>query len=102
MYTSFLLILVGFLEKWTKSANLGNFGVLRYGVRIPRNNVGPHQGVACPRRGVAERRLGQALGTPRRSEGLRRGVALFTDMCFCRVLLFRYFEDLSSRLMRTL
>ena len=24
-YTSFLLILVGFLEKWTKSANLGNF-----------------------------------------------------------------------------
>ena len=33
---------------------------------------------------------------------LRRGVALFTDMCFCHVLLFRYSEDLSIRLMRTL
>ena len=50
---SFLLILVGFLEKVTKSTNLGNFGVL--GVGIPRNSVSPHQGVACPRRGAAER-----------------------------------------------
>ena len=34
--------LVGFLEKGTKSANLGSFEVLRHGVRIPRNNIGPH------------------------------------------------------------
>ena len=33
---------------------------------------------------------------------LRRGVALFIDMCFCHVLLFRYSEDLSIGLMRTL
>ena len=51
------------------------------------------------------------LGKPwvRRGEGLRRnvavlihGVALFTDVCFCHVLLFRYSEDLSIGLMRTL
>ena len=47
--------LVGFLEIGTKSANLGNFGVLRHGVGIPRSNVGPLQGVACPRHCVAER-----------------------------------------------
>ena len=38
--------LVGFLEKWTKSANLGKFGVLCRGVGIPRNSVSPRRGVA--------------------------------------------------------
>ena len=51
------------------------------------------------------------LDKPRvcRGEGLcrsvampRHGVALFIDMCFCHVLLFFYFEDLSIRQMRTL
>ena len=36
------------------------------------------------------------------SEGLRRSVALFTDMCFCHVFLFRYSEDLFIGLMKTL
>ena len=33
---------------------------------------------------------------------LRRGITLFTDMCFCHVFLFRYFKDLSIELMRIL
>ena len=33
---------------------------------------------------------------------LHRGVTLFTDMCFCHVLLFRYSEDLFIGLMRTM
>ena len=54
----------------------------------------------------------QRRSTPRRDregEGLycsvavlHRGVALFTDMCFCHVLLFRYSKDLPIGLMRTL
>ena len=44
-----------------------NYGVLRCGVGIPRSSVGLHQGVACPRRYVAEREdlasLGYAQGT---------------------------------------
>ena len=52
---SFLLILVGFLEKWMKSAYLGNFGVLRRGVGIPRSSVSPRQ---C----VAEREAWKSLG----------------------------------------
>ena len=59
---SFLLILVGFLEKGTKSTNLGNFGVLRRGVGIPRSSVSPCQGVACPRSSVAEREAWTSLG----------------------------------------
>ena len=46
------------------------------------------------RRGVAKLRRSIAV--------LRCGIALFTYMCFCHVFLFRYFEDLSIRLMRTL
>ena len=64
--------LVGFLEKGTKSANLGNFGVLCRGVRILHRSVGPHQGMACPRLGVTKRELGQASGTPRRSKAMPR------------------------------
>ena len=48
--------LVGFREKGTKSANLGNFGVPLCGVGIPRNSVSPRHDVACPRYGVAERK----------------------------------------------
>ena len=60
-YTSFLLILVGFLEKGTKSANLGNFGVLRRSVGIPHSSVSPRQGVACPRCDVVEREAWTSL-----------------------------------------
>ena len=50
------------MEKGAKSANPGNFGVLRLGVEIPRSSVGPRQGVACPRCGVAEREAWISLG----------------------------------------
>ena len=42
-------------------------GVLRPGVRTPRCSEGPRQGVACPRRGVANRRIWLDSSTPRRS-----------------------------------
>ena len=83
--------LVRFLEKWMKSANLGNFGVLRRDIGIPCSSVGPYQGVACPHHGVAER---EGEGLPQRST--------FHRHVFCHVLLFRYFKDLSIGLMRTL
>ena len=52
------------------------------------------------RRGVAKLRRGEGL---RRSIAmLRHGITLFTDMCFCHVLLLRYSEDLSIGLMRTI
>ena len=44
-----------------------NVEVLRRVVGIPRSNVGPRHGLACPCHGVAEMGLGQALGTLRRS-----------------------------------
>ena len=62
---------------------------------------------STPRRGMSTSRRGREGGLDkpqvrRGIEKLRRGVALFIDMCFCHVLLFRYFEDLSIGLMRTL
>ena len=54
--------LVGFLEIGKKSANLGNFGVLRRDVGIPRSIVGPRQGMACPHSGVAKREAWTSLG----------------------------------------
>ena len=75
--------LVGFLKKWTKSAKSEAIsGVLHSGVGSPSSNGGPHQGVACPHRGVAERGLEQASGTPQRSSAtqLRRGVATVHSM----------------------
>ena len=60
-YMSFLLILVGFLEKGMKSIDLGNFEVLCHGVGIPRSNVSPRQGVACPRHGTAKREAWTSL-----------------------------------------
>ena len=62
MLLDYFRFLVGFLEKWMKSANLGNFEVLRRGVGIPCNNVGSCQGVACPRHGAAEREAWTSLG----------------------------------------
>ena len=52
------------------------------------------------RRSVAKLHPGEGLR--RNVAVLRRRVALFTDMCFYHVLLFRYSEDLSIGLMRTL
>ena len=52
----YFFILVGFLEKWAKSCKIGQtVGVLCRGVGIPHSSIGPRQGVACPRRGVAKR-----------------------------------------------
>ena len=59
---SVLLFLVGFLEKVEKSCKSGQtVGVLHRGVGIPRSSVGPCQGVACPRRSVAEREVLDSL-----------------------------------------
>ena len=52
---SFLLILIGFMEKESKTANLGKFGVLRRDIGIPCNSVGP-------RRDVAEREAWTSFG----------------------------------------
>ena len=57
-----------------------NFGVLRRDVGIPCSNVGPRQGIACPRSGVAERRL---FATLRRSTV--HSIEIFV---FCFVLFF--------------
>ena len=91
------MILVEFLEKGVKVANLANFGVLRRGIGIPHSSVGPHHGMA-----VEEACTSLGL---RCDEGLRRGVATVHNMeisVFCLVLLFCYSEDLSIGLMRTL
>ena len=71
------------LDFWKKERNQ----------QIPRSSVGSRQGVAYPRRGEGLRRSVAVLC---------RGIVLFTDMCFCHVLLFRYSEDLPIGLMRTL
>ena len=89
---------------------LANFGVLRRGIGIPPSSVGPRQGMACPCCGVAKRRLGQALGTPRRSKvkswrrptPQRNTVDNMKIFVFCFVFLFRYSKKLSIGLMRTL
>ena len=52
---SIIFILVRVLEKGAKPANLGNFGVLRRDMGIPRSSVSPRQGVACPRHSIAEK-----------------------------------------------
>ena len=78
--------------------------VLCQGVGIPRSSVGPHQGLACPCRGVAKRGLGQASGMLHCGDGVRRGITLFTAwkfLVFFHVLLSSYSEDLSIGLMRT-
>ena len=76
MLLDYFRFLVGFLKKWTKSANLGNFRVLRL-------DEGLHHNVAVLRRGLAT-------------------IHSMETFVFCFVLLFRYSKDLSIRLMRTL
>ena len=86
-----------------KSANLGNFGVLRCGIGIPRSSVGPH----C---GVVEKEVWTASSTPRHSKATSRRRS--TPQCstvhsmeifvFFFVLLSRYSKDLSIGLMKTL
>ena len=92
------------MEKWTKSANLGNFEG-----STPRRRDPTLQRKSTPRRGMSTLRRGreEGLDEPRvllrhGKAVLRRGIALFTDMCFCYVFLFRYSEDLSIGLIRTL
>ena len=72
-------------------------GVLHRGVGTLCSSLGPRQGVACPRRNVAKRRLGQASGTPQQST-----VHSMEIVVFCFVLFFRYSEDLSIGLIRAL
>ena len=73
----------------------------------------PRRGMSMPRRsregGLDKPRVRRGVAKLRCGEGLRRsvvvlcrGLALFTDMCFCHVLLFGYSKDLSIGLMRTL
>ena len=107
-------LLWGFwLDLWKKGRNQQiweNFGVLCSGVGIPHSSVGPLQGVACPRRSMAEKEVWTASGTSRRSKATprqrstpqRSTVHNMEIFVFCFVLLFRYFEDLSIGLMRTL
>ena len=66
----------------------------------PRRRDPTRQRKSTLRRGMSMPRCGRegGLDKPR----VRRGVALFTNMCFCHDLLFRYSEDLSIGLMRTL
>ena len=103
MPLEYLRVLVGFLKK--KKKEIGKIwampGVLRHNVGTPRDNKGPCHGMACPHRGVAESGVSDRLGfTP-----LCHDVATVHSMeilCFCFVLPFRYSEDLSIGLMRTI
>ena len=86
----YLGFLVGFLEKGTKSANLGNFGVLHHGVGIPRSSVSPHQDVACPRRRAVEREAWTSPGyTRRRPMSQRSTVHRHVFLSCFSILLFR-------------
>ena len=58
-------ILVGFLEKGTKSSNPDNFGVLRRGIAIPCSSV-------VHAKAQSRGRLSQASGMPRRSKAMPR------------------------------
>ena len=73
---------------------------------MQQGNSTPRRGMSTPRRdregGLDKPRVSRGVAKLCRGEGLRRSVALFIDMCFCHVLLFRYSEDLSIGLMRTL
>ena len=70
--------------------NLGNFWVLRHGVGITCNSVGPRQGVA---------ESGVSYGLEYADVATIHSMEIFV-LCF--VFLFRYSEDLSIGLMRIL
>ena len=50
----FILFLVSFLEKGTKTTNSGNLRVLRSGVVTPRSGEGPRRGEGFPPHSMAE------------------------------------------------
>ena len=97
--------LVGFMEKWTKSTNLGKFRG-----PMPRHRDPTQQRKSTPRRGrevgVDKPRVRQGVAKLRHNVAvLHRGVATVHSMeifVFCHVLLFRYSEDLYIGLIRTL
>ena len=72
----------------------------RRGMSTPRHDREGGLDKPWVRRGIAKIRCDKGLC--RSVAVLRRGVALFTNMCFCHVLLFRYSKDLSIALMRIL
>ena len=96
----------------------GVFGWI-FGKSDEINKSGQFRGPTPQRRDPTQQcksTLRRGMSTPRRDrEGvldmprvhrdvakLRRSATLFTYMCFCHVLLFRYSEDLSIGLMRTI
>ena len=53
---SFLLLLVGFMEKWTKRKKSGQLrGVLHSDKETPRSGEGPRNGEGSPHRSEVER-----------------------------------------------
>ena len=72
----------------------------------PRLRDPTQQRKSTPRCGMSTLRHGrEGVFSLRLGEGLRRGVAIAHNMeilCFCFVLFFRCFKDLSIGLMRTL
>ena len=105
MFLDYFGFLVEFLEKGTKSAKSGQIsGSYAVAQGSPWSSVGPPQGVACPRRSVAER----GLDKPRVRRSvvvLHRGVATVHSMenfMFCFVLFFRCSKALSIGLRRIL
>ena len=90
---SFLLILVGFLEKGTKSAKYGQFRGL-----TPRRRDPTQQRRSTLSRGMSTPRLGRVEGLRHSVAVLSHGVATVHSMetvVFCFVLFFRCSEDLS-------
>ena len=103
---SFLLFLVGFLEKWTKRENFrqlrGSFAVAKRpltAAKIPTPQRGREGRLARSRvrRGVAQ--LCHNVVVLCRDEATVHSMEM---LCFCFVLFFRCSEDLSIGLMRTL
>ena len=101
MLLDYFGFLVGFLEKGTKSANLGKIRGLTPWRRDPTQQ---HKSTLWHGRegGLDKARVFVKAWTVHAMAKLRCNVALFTDMCFCHVLLFRYSEDLPIGLMKTL
>ena len=83
------------MEKRHEISKSGQFRGPTPRLRDPTQRHGQEGGLDKPR-------VCRAVAKLCHGEGLRRDVALFIDMCFCHVLLFRYSEDLFIGLMRTL
>ena len=86
----FIVFLVRFVEKGSKTANFGQCrGSFAEAKRPLAAAKDPHA-AAKPRR-----RIFPSSGSPRRSHCSQHGM-----LCFCFVLFFRYSEDLSIGLIR--